>query len=273
MSDTPAWISVGALGEAFSSHSYVRPKTADLVDQTLHLNFEDGRAIAYAFKSDCDLASSTAKNDVQTVPVDETYWAMCVRDGIYFVDHVKQAERATAASLVLDLARNIFTAVSSTLPTGAEVRQGLLSRVAKGCELTGVAVDIQQGAINAAFLPSTLRHPKTLELVNKRIEYTYSPTEQYEHIYLNESFFTWHCLKGSEKGLADTDRCHYYKIAEQLYLFVWREKIVPTLGVVIVDLGAMKTAGKIFGYQGHDFGKPVTFAVGAKARLLNVTER
>ncbi|MCS6036118.1 hypothetical protein LNQ52_01035 [Klebsiella pneumoniae subsp. pneumoniae] len=33
-----------------------------------------------------------------------------------------------------------------------------------------------------------------------------------------------------EKGLADVDRCHYVQVAEDLYLFVWREKIIPTLG-------------------------------------------
>ena len=80
------------------------------------------------------------------------------------------------------------------------------------------------------------------------MEYTYSPTERYEHIYLNEEFYTWHCLLGSEKGLADTDRCHYLKLGDDLYLFVWREKIVPTLGAVVVDFQAMRTMGKIFGH-------------------------
>jgi hypothetical protein len=107
------------------------------------------------------------------------------------------------------------------------------------------------------------------------VEYTYSPTERYEHIYLNERFYTWHCLLGSEKGLADTDRCHYLKLADELYLFVWREKIVPTLGAVVVDFQAMRTMGKIFGHsQSGPGGGPagvVDFPVGARARLANVT--
>ena len=111
----------------------------------------------------------------------------------------------------------------------------------------------------------------TEELVGKRIEYTYSPTERYEHIYLNGSFYTWHCLLGAEKGLADTDCCHSYKLARNLYLFVWREKIVPTLGVVVLDLNAMRTTGKIFGYEGNDFRKVVNFRIGARARLQNIT--
>ncbi len=152
-----------------------------------------------------------------------------------------------------------------------EVRQDLLRRVDAGRELTDVAATFRHGAIDRSFGPRTPRHTVTEELVGKRIEYTYSPTERYEHIYLNGSFYTWHCLLGAEEGLADTDCCHSYKLARHLYLFVWREKIVPTLGVVVLDLNAMRTTGKIFGYEGNDFRKVVNFRIGARARLKNIT--
>jgi hypothetical protein len=48
---------------------------------------------------------------------------------------------------------------------------------------------------------------------------------------------------------------------------------VPTLGAVVVDFDIMRTVGKIFGYQGTDFGRLSNFSVGARARLLNVTRR
>ncbi|SPX56212.1 MoaF protein [Klebsiella pneumoniae] len=60
----------------------------------------------------------------------------------------------------------------------------------------------------------------TTALVGMRNQYTYSPTERYEHIYLNDNFYAWQCLDGVEKGLADVDRCHYVQVAEDLYLFV-----------------------------------------------------
>ena len=131
--------------------------------------------------------------------------------------------------------------------------------------------------MDTAFTSSTPRHLPTTDLVGRRVEYTYSATERYEHIYLNEHFYTWHCLLGSEKGLADTDRCHYLKLAEDLYLFVWREKIIPTLGAVVVDFQAMRTMGKIFGHAhggggGNDSSGLVDFRVGARARVLNVTK-
>jgi len=67
------------------------------------------------------------------------------------------------------------------------------------------------------------------------------------------------------------DRCHYIAIAKDLYLFVWREKIIPTLGVVMIDLERKKTDGKIFGYQGNQFDALSNFPVGALAQVLNVT--
>lgn len=60
-------------------------------------------------------------------------------------------------------------------------------------------------------------------------------------------------------------------IDAKLYLFVWREKIVPTLGVVMIDLERMKTDGKIFGYHGSRFDAQSNFPVGALAQVLNVT--
>ncbi|WP_311196791.1 MoaF C-terminal domain-containing protein, partial [Pseudomonas protegens] len=92
--------------------------------------------------------------------------------------------------------------------------------------------------------------------------YIYSASEAYEHTYLNANFYSWQCLRGLEHGLADTDRCHYSKIAEQLYLFDWREKIVPTLGLVLIDLKSGRSDGKIFCYQGADFSSAANFPVG-----------
>jgi hypothetical protein len=201
---------------------------------------------------------------------EEAHFAFRVRDGVYLVDYVQSDTPATAVTLVADLVQGIATVVEARLP-GAEPPGSLWERITAGKELTAVSASFASAGIGAPFSAATPRHLPTADLVGRRVEYTYSPTERYEHVYLNEHFYTWHCLLGSEKGLADTDRCHYYKLEDDLYLFVWREKIVPTLGLVIVDFKAMRTMGKIFGYQGTPGGDPVDFAVGARARLLNVT--
>ncbi len=76
---------------------------------------------------------------------------------------------------------------------------------------------------------------------------------------------------GSEKGLADTDRCHYYKIAENLYFScLEREDRSRPWGR---DRGFRdyEDRGQDFGYQGTDFGAVVNFPVGARARILGMS--
>ena len=271
--EPPTWIPVGELAEAFEGKSNILPPTAELKGMDLRLHFENGWIIEHKFATARRLLWRETSGAGRKQWTDETYLATKVREGIYFIDFLEHLERATTVSLALDLKAGIVTAVIGQLPTRTETKEGILDRAIKGKELTSVKTTFLSGSVNKAFdRVKTSRHSKTDELVGKRIEYTYSPTERYEHIYLNRSFYTWHCLEGAERkegiGLTDTDRCHYYKLRERLYLFVWREKIIPTLGVVIVDLDKMRSSGKIFGYEGNDFGKLSNFPVGARARLL-----
>ena len=259
---------MGALAQG-SAHSNKLAPTSDFVGEPLNLFFENGWIVEFKFKAIDKLFWSQNSPAEKRQWIKETYSATKVRDGLYFLDFVKHLERATSVSLVLDLNLQIFTAVIGQLPTREETRQDLLSRALKGRELTGVKTTFLSGSINKPFsFATTPRHHRTDELIGRRVEYTYSPSDLYEHLYLNEDLYTWHCLTGAEKGLADTDRCHYYKVGDRLYFFVWREKIIPTLGVLVEDLNQMRTSGKLFGYRSNDFGKLSNFMVGAKARML-----
>ena len=246
MNETQNWIPVGALGEAFRPDANLLPQAAALTGKSVTLHLENGRVFEIKFSDACSVTE--------------------IRPAIYFVDFVEPGQRAATTSIILDLAQRICTVVLGRLPTAEQVAKPMLERIAEGRELTDVEATFLSGAIDTPFTPATERHAATTELVGQRIEYTYSPTERYEHVYLNDRLYTWHCLAGSEKGLADTDRCHYLRLASRLYLFVWREKLVPTLGVVVVDLEQMKTTGKLFGYQDFGAGTLVNFPVGARAR-------
>ncbi|MCZ7664597.1 MAG: molybdenum cofactor biosynthesis F family protein [Thermoleophilia bacterium] len=270
-SETP-WIPVGDLAKGFEHDSYSLSPTNALAGKTLSLSYEDGRVVEHRFTSESALTWTVTEGAEQGRTATEQYRAIEIREGIYFVDLVKNGERATSLSIVLDLCRGICTAVIGRLPDEARARTDLLSRRASsGVDLTPVEAAFLSGAIDAIFTDQTPRHEPTADLVGRRVQYIYSPTEAYEHIYLNQQFYTWHCLRGVEKGLADTDRCHYYKLGDELYLFVWREKLIPTLGVVVVDYQSMRSNGKIFGYEGEDFGTLSNFPVGSAARLQNVT--
>ncbi|MBI5442409.1 MAG: molybdenum cofactor biosynthesis F family protein [Deltaproteobacteria bacterium] len=268
-----SWISVGELEDAFTPETNASPLTGELAGRSFRFGFENGWTMDCRFATDRKLFWNRVDPSPPGDLREEAYCAFEVRDGIYFVDFVVSSQAGTAMSLVVDLSRGVVTALIGRLPTEGEARQSLLDRLEQGKELTSVAATFLSGAVGRAFTAETPRHRPTDELVGRHVEYTYSPTERYEHVYLNENLYTWHCLLGSERGLADTDRCHCLKLADELYLFVWREKVVPTLGAVVVDLQQMKTTGKILGYRGGDFGTVSNFTVGARARLLNVTPR
>lgn len=272
------WIPVGELEQAFVRKSYVLPQSRSLEGKSLRLYFENGRVVDHKFETSGRLLWREASRTRSPPWTEETYFANEVRKRFFFVDFLKHLERATSVSLALDLKAGIFTAVAGELPTRKETRESLLDRVTARKELTSVKAAFVSGSISKPYVVGkTPKHLPTEDLVGKRIEYTYSPTERYEHVYLNGAFYTWHCLAGAERtegvGLADTDRCHYFKLRENLYLFSWQEKIIPTHGVVIVDLEQMRSSGKIFGYQSNDLRRLTNFPVGSRARLLSQIPR
>ncbi len=267
--DDLRFIQVGELAKGIGEN--VLPAVDTLSGRSVRLFFEDGSTTRFTFADAHAVHWEVLEGPGKGVGGEEIYSATCLRDAVLLADYVSSAQRATSVSMVLDLGTDSATVVIGTLPTESEVQKSAYRLASEGADLTAVGVQFQRAAIDRPFELGKHRHAATTELVGKRVEYVYSRTETYEHIYLNEKLYTWQCLAGSEKGLADTDRCHYYKIDDELYLFVWREKIVPTLGVVLLDWRQKKTTGKLFGYESDDFGKLTNTPIGAFATLLNET--
>ncbi|MFV3402431.1 MULTISPECIES: molybdenum cofactor biosynthesis F family protein [Pseudomonas] len=263
------WITVGALADGFATQAFILPNLADLAGKRFNLCFENGWQIDHRF--DAQYVSWAQAGDDCTGRA--AYRATSVRPGIYLVDFLKH-ERGNdySVSLVLDTLTQSFTAVIATLPDAEQASEGLYARALAGQQLTGVQVEFYHGSLDRPWVTGACPHAPTSALVGIRNLYRYSPTEVYEHIYLNDDFYTWHCIKGVEQGLCDTDRCHYYKIADELYLFVWREKIVPTLGLVMIDMQHHRSDGKIFGYAGDSFDQLSNFPVASYCRVLGKTD-
>ncbi len=127
-----------------------------------------------------------------------------------------------------------------------------------------MSADFRTGDIGGAQAGNRPPISSTDELIGTHNRYVYSENEIYDHIYLNTHCYAWHCISGAEVGLADVDRCQTFKIDEGLYLFSWQEKIIPTLGLLLIDLDQGRTDGKIIGYRDADFASVVNFPVGAK---------
>jgi len=62
------------------------------------------------------------------------------------------------------------------------------------------------------------------------------------------------------------------KVAENIYLFAWREKVVPCAGIFLINFKDMRSNGKIFGLD-ITTGKPVNFTMRAYAKIISETKR
>lgn len=264
------YITVGELSVGFSEN-IIEP-TDDLVGRHIMLNYESGKKA----RINC-VDTEVLKWETEDRGREErficSYRAVMPRKNIHFVDFIVSYGDSKSVSVILDMERNIATVVTGIMPTAEEVRIPLIIRAEKRMPLTSVQAIFEHAAIGGPFTETTPRHEKTTDLVGERFQWVYSSKDAYEHIYLNEQRYTWQCIAGNERGLADTDRCFFYKLTEKLYLFVWIEKIIPTVGVVVEDLDVMRSYGKIFGYEGYDVnGRIKNFAVGSFGKLLNRTE-
>lgn len=268
-----AWIPVGALGDAFEPDNNCLPPVQDLAGRTMTLHFEGGLVIRHDFGRDNTIHWQIIAGEGAKLSDTDTCVTTRPRAGVYFVDFVKGSERAASVSLVLDLDSGVCLAAIGQLPDAGEAASSPLDRIAAGRKLSDVKCTFLRGTIDTPFAENAPMPKPTLDLVGKRVEYRYSKEENYEHIYLNEHFYTWHCLEGSELGLCDTDACHYYKVRDDLYLFVWCEKIIPTLGIICIDFRSMKTTGKIFGYESNDLTTTRNFGVGAYAKVISIVTR
>ncbi len=267
------FMQVGDFVEDFGGNEL--PHTDELVGRSFDIHFDNGWMVRHSFLPDQQLKWQMVQgtDPDPTAPESdlENYRATCLRDNYYLIDFVKRYKPTQSVTLLIDLTHNIATMILTTMPTREETLKPIFQRVIDQELLTPMRALIAHGAIDQPFSPQTPRHEPTEELVGKRVRYQYGSKDSYEHIYLSREFYTWNCIQGPEAGLSDTDYCHYYKVADELYLFVWLEKVIPTIGVIMVDFNRGKTSGKIFGYKGEDFGETCNTAVGAYLTLKNET--
>jgi hypothetical protein len=171
--------------------------------------------------------------------------------------------------MALDSNTRKATVIVATAPDRKSASHSFVDRLGKSLDLSTMKVEILHANVNPSSSDEPIvPHERTTDLIGKRVKYTYSSKHVYEHIYLNDRFFTWHCLAGVEEGLADTEICDYFKIAPDVYMFTWREKVMPTFGVVLINLKDMRSNGKTFGLD-LTSGKLVNFTMGSRAEPIN----
>jgi MoaF C-terminal domain/MoaF N-terminal domain len=251
------WPTPQDLCDGFSE--YLLPESKGLSGKQYVLIFEDGTKIEHHFVDDqklvwCILGGS----DRVRLSEDAKYKAIEVRPNVFFVDFNKPGYQEQV-SIVLDVSSG--QAVAGT--SGFHDVNGSRRTYTKfaNAHIKG--------------FESVKPYRPTEELIGKHILYRYTGDDAYEHLYLNEGTFTWHCLSGTEKGLADTEPCKMLKLGEKLYLLFWTEKIMPVDSIVVIDLERMRSTGRFYCWDptlkkaAHTmFGSYATILAESNARKL-----
>lgn len=264
------WIDIEDWGGGMDE--YKLPASDELAGKELKFYFDAGKRVAnYVFHDASSLTWEVLNGLDKGQSSTETYEAISAAPNIFFVDFVRTNPPNVSVSMALDLNTRKATFVIATAPDRKSASHSFVSRLGKGLDLSTMKAEILHANVNPSSSDEPIvPHGRTTDLIGKRIKYTYSNKHVYEHIYLNDRFFTWHCLAGVEKGLADTEICDYFKIAPDVYLFTWREKVMPTSGIVLINLKDMRSNGKTFGLD-LTSDKIVNFTMGSRAELINET--
>jgi hypothetical protein len=97
-----------------------------------------------------------------------------------------------------------------------------------------------------AIPPTGLTPAPTRDLIGLRGIYTYSPTQCFEHIYLNSQRYAWQCIIGPLRGEGDVDLATVYKFDHNQYIFTFREFGLPVSTVFFYNWDQMRSTGKFF---------------------------
>lgn len=247
-----AWPAVTAMLGGFGEPTL--PASDKLENSTLEIDLDDGRTIAHDFDSG-HVSWSVTGDEAARSKGAYPYRAVEVRSEIFYVDFlVGEGTETHDVTMIIDRADGRVTvAESSFVDRGGEVRMHtdfLSGRVAG----TG---DVQPRAASD-------------ELVGKRIFYRYSPTERYEHIYLNSGTFVWYCVAGAEAGLGDVDPIRVFELADDVVLLYWSETVMPVESFVVIDLRHERSIGRMFCWDGPTLA-PMHLPFDSEFTVLNET--
>lgn len=230
------------------------PATDDLEGATFDIVFGNGWTIAHRFENGT-VTWTIIEGDGTGMTGTHPYRAVEARPGLYFVDFVKgDGTHASDVSIVLDRNDGRVTVADSSFAD----RDGAVR----------MHTELITGRIAGTGDIEPLR--RSNELVGKRIFYRYSPTEQYEHIYLNGGTFVWHCLHGAEQGVADVDPATVYELGDDIVMLHWSETVKPVESFVLVDLVNERSIGRMFCWDGPTLA-PVHLPFDSRFTVLNET--
>ncbi|OYV01755.1 MAG: molybdenum cofactor biosynthesis protein F [Burkholderiales bacterium PBB5] len=168
------------------------------------------------------------------------YEAIEAAEQLFFVDITFQARPCEALSVGLNLQTLRVLAVRCRIRSADEA--GAEPRVAQ---------DFQPGTLGDDPAQASGEPPApTRDLIGLRTFQTYSPQHTYEHTYLSTQRYAWQCLVGVQRGHGDVDLASYWRLAEDVYVFTFREFLIPVASVFLFDFRSLRSTGKFLGITG-----------------------
>lgn len=231
------------------------PTTDALSGTTLNISLKNGRAIALTF----DTADRVTWRERGQSGLD-WYEAINVAPDVFFINMTVADWPNEDETFVVNVrTRRVLS-----------VRERVRSAGEAGGE-PRVAQDYVAGVIgDPAVPPEGIEPAPTRDLIGMTAHYEYSPNHVYEHIYLSSERYAWQNLVGVQRGHGDVDLATTFKFDDGLYVFGFREFIIPVASVFFYNFEAMRSTGKFLGVtsQGGIENKPAGAFIEKKSRTV-----
>ncbi|MBS1878278.1 MAG: MoaF N-terminal domain-containing protein [Actinobacteria bacterium] len=238
-----------ALLEQFDNHDGFRPRPSSVLD---------GRSLTL------HLAEPAVELELELGAGGNARWRLGEERGECPFEAFELRQGIVAVAARVDERRSVFAVCAR------ERGLAVLTELELGGDGGGGAGESSRYVQFGIDAPLAERFEPTAELVGKRVQWRYSSTHSFEHIYLNPTAYCWHCIEGPERWIGDVDPCVYYRLDQDLYLFAWSETVVPFNGAVAIDLRSGTSTGRFFGWD-TEHAEIGQIVVGAYGTVLNET--
>jgi hypothetical protein len=219
------------------------PNTNHWVGKELKIEFENNKVLELAFGEEKVKWSWDGEQD------EDVYEEVCTSPDHYFFDIYFSKRANETLTIVMNTQTRRVISVRCIMRDKAPEGD---ARVAHE-----FLVGVIQGGTPSGEVPGPTR-----ELIGYRSLNEYSPNLVWEHFYVNSKRYAWQGIKGVSRGLGDMDYATAYKLEENMYVFAFREKIVPCGSVFFFDYNIGRCTGKFIGIT--DEGKITNTKAGAK---------
>jgi hypothetical protein len=227
------------------------PITDKLVGRSLSVALENGQHYELSFDGMKSIrwthAGASGLEVGEVIEVD---------DDLFFVDFTYSSRPAEDHVFIINLKSGRVLSV-------AEVVRPV--EAAKG--EPRVAQSYVAGTLDRAEEISGPAPAPTRDLIGLTAHYEYSPNHVYEHIYLSSQRYAWQNLVGVQRGQGDVDLATTYKFDEDIYVFGFREFIIPVASLFLYNWKTMRSTGKFLGESRS--GKIENMPAGAFIRKMS----